>query len=52
MKKHDSSQTHRAPFNGTKLFAALATLTFQVGANNTATDQTSKIGRASCRERV
>ena len=26
-------------FNGTKLFAALATLTFQVGANNTATDQ-------------
>lgn len=26
-------------FNGTKLFAALATMTFQVGANNTATDQ-------------
>lgn len=26
-------------FNGTKLFAALATLTFQVGANNNATDQ-------------
>ena len=26
-------------FNGTKLFAALATLTFQVGANNTPTDQ-------------
>ena len=26
-------------FNGTKLFAALATMTFQVGANNTPTDQ-------------
>ena len=26
-------------FNGTKLFAALATMTFQVGANNVATDQ-------------
>ena len=26
-------------FNGTKLFAALATMTFQVGANNAATDQ-------------
>ena len=26
-------------FNGTKLFAALATITFQVGANNAATDQ-------------
>ena len=26
-------------FNGTKLFAALTTLTFQVGANNNATDQ-------------
>ena len=26
-------------FNGTKLFAALATLTFQVGANNATTDQ-------------
>ena len=30
-------------FNGTKLFAALATLTFQVGANNTATDQIAVI---------
>ena len=30
-------------FNGTKLFAALATLTFQVGANNTATDQISVV---------
>ena len=26
-------------FNGTKLFSALATMTFQVGANNAATDQ-------------
>ena len=30
-------------FNGTKLFAALATLTFQVGANNAATDQISVV---------
>ncbi len=30
-------------FNGTKLFAALATLTFQVGANNAATDQIAVI---------
>ena len=30
-------------FNGTKLFAALATLTFQVGANNSATDQIAVI---------
>ena len=30
-------------FNGTKLFAALATMTFQVGANNTATDQIAVI---------
>ena len=30
-------------FNGTKLFAALATLTFQVGANNTAPDQIAVI---------
>ena len=30
-------------FNGTKLFAALATMTFQVGANNAATDQIAVI---------
>ena len=30
-------------FNGAKLFAALATLTFQVGANNAATDQIAVI---------
>lgn len=34
---------HGTSFNGTKLFAALATLTFQVGANNTATDQIAVI---------
>ena len=30
-------------FNGTKLFAALATMTFQVGANNATTDQIAVI---------